>query len=97
MHAMPDIKDDSRWWPGPEVEDTDPRTEAEKRLWWITEYWGDALVNDTADGWASVRECLLGAAMTLIYSPGRHEDAQMVRDLQDIAFQNQLACIREKK
>ena len=98
-NLMPCGLDDTRLWDEPEVEeeDTDPRTDMEKRISWVCDVWADAQECDTFDEWNSVRLMLAGALHALIYTIGRHEDYKALDAARDIAFENSLVGIRENK
>jgi hypothetical protein len=80
-------------------EDTDPRTDAEKRIEWICEEWASALTDDTYDTWRDVRMMCYGAVQALnqCRTIDCMEDYRTFSVLGDIAFNNSLDCIRDDK
>jgi hypothetical protein len=72
-------------------------TPMERRIHWVCDSWADALAIDTADEWQDMRRELFGAVQTLVYDSNRNEDRAAIMELQQIAFERTIECIREGK
>jgi hypothetical protein len=81
-------------------EDTDPRTDAEKRIEWICNEWKYALDDDNYESWHDVRMMCYGAIQALNQCSGSKtamDDYRMFSTLGDIAFNNGSDCIQDGK
>ena len=95
MYSMPCYTDsDADRFPEEVEEDTDPRTESEKRISWICSDWADAIACDNYDEWYGVRMSIYGAIQTLIHSHDRWDDYKAMQTLGKMAFENSLVCLR---
>ena len=92
-------RDDSRLWDKPEIdeEDTDLRTETEKRLEWIEDEWKTAQELDSYEGWNDVRMMTYGAVQSMVYADGRHEERADLTTLGSLALKNGIDCIKAGK
>jgi len=81
-------------------EDTDPRTDSEKRIEWICEEWQGAMVDDCYETWRDVRMMCYGAIQALNQCRGSKtamDDYRTFSVLGDIAFKNSSDCIQAGK
>lgn len=76
-------------------EDTDPRTDMEKRLEWLCDEWAYAQEADTLDEWRDVRMAIHGAylALTFCSADDRSADRVALDNLSALAYQHSIDCI----
>jgi len=97
MNTMPCGLEDDRIRFEPEEEDTDPRTDVEKRLSWICDEWADAATNDRHEEWRDLNMMLHGALQALNHCRDRHEDRMAIMAINALAYQNSTDCIMDGK
>lgn len=83
-------------------EDTDPRTDAEKRIEWICEEWQSVLDkgdDDTYEDWRDIRMMAYGAKQALNQNNGftARQDYLLFDIVGDLAFLNGVNCIQNGK
>lgn len=97
MNGMPCGLEDDRIRFEPDAEeDSDPRTDLEKRLSWLCDEWKEALEYDDYEHWHDMRVMIYGATQALIRCSDRFDDHEALRALSNIAFLNSLDCIRRE-
>ncbi len=95
-NLMPCGLDDPRirFEPEPVEEESDPRTDMEKRLSWICDEWADAATNDRHEEWRDLNMMLHGALQGLNHCPDRHYDRMAIMEISKLAYQHSTDCIQ---